>query len=117
MNDKDLVLNDGSTPLTATGNGTSFDIGSTINALTVEVIVSAKSGTSPTLDLKIQGSLDNSTWVDVVYFQQITAVGTYRRKLHAPYRYFREVQTLGGTSPSFTTKAYFTVGGRDTKFG
>ena len=65
MNDKDLVLNDGSTPLTATGNGTSFDIGSTINALTVEVIVSAKSG----------------------------------------------------TSPSFTTKAYFTVGGRDTKFG
>ena len=83
MNDKDLVLNDGSTPLTATGNGTSFDIGSTINPLTVEVIVSARSGTSPTLDLKIQGSLDNSTWVDVVYFPQITAVGTYRRKLHA----------------------------------
>lgn len=117
MNDKDLVLNDGSTPLTATGNGTSFDLGSTINELTVEAIVTAVSGTSPTLALKIQGSDDASTWVDIVYFPSITAVGTYRRKLHANYRYFREVHTLGGTSPSFTTKAYFTVGGRDKKIG
>lgn len=117
MNDKDLVLNDGSTPLTATGNGTAFAIGSTVDDLTMEVIVSAVSGATPTLDLKIQGSQDGSTWKDVVVFEQITAKGTYRRKLHARYAQFREAHTLGGTTPSFTTKIFLTLGGRDIYIG
>lgn len=115
--DANLVMNDGSTALTATGSGTSFDLGAFINPMTAEVIVTAKSGTSPTLDVKIQGSTDNSTWVDVVVFKQISAVGTYRRKVLAPYRYWREYHTLGGTSPSFSTKIAWTVGGRGENVG
>ena len=118
MFDKDLIANDGVTPLTATGNGTSFQVGSTVNPLTFSVIVTAApTGTSPTLDLKIQGSQDNSTWKDLVTFEQITAKGTFRRKVHANYLYFREVHTLNGTTPSFPTKMAWTIGGRDKFIG
>lgn len=69
------------------------------------VSVGAASGTTPTLDLKIQYSADGSTgWTDITdaTFTQLTTTG--RQEIHfvAPERYVRAVATIAGTSPSFT---------------
>lgn len=42
----------------------------------VELAVTAASGTSPTLDLYVQQTLDNTTYVDVAHFTQVTATLT-----------------------------------------
>ena len=69
------------------------------------IIVSAVSGTNPIMDIVVQESIDNgTTWKDVYYFPRITAVGSYttpvlRATFGTRYRY---VQTIGGTTPSFT---------------
>lgn len=69
-----------------------------------QVVVTALSGTNPTMDVVVQESDDNGTnWYDVWHFPRITASGIYRspmiRALGTRVRY---VQTLSGTSPSFT---------------
>jgi hypothetical protein len=69
------------------------------------VIVTAMSGTNPTLDVAIEESLDNGTnWVRIYEFPRITATGAYtspliRAQWGTRYRY---VRTITGTSPSFT---------------
>lgn len=93
---------------TSTVNGSSVDtLGYNSAAFVLEV--GAVSGTSPTLDVKIQESADASSWTDVpgATFTQVTAannsqilrvdgLGTSRK------RYLRAVATIAGTSPSFT---------------
>lgn len=103
--------------VTATGNSSSLDVGAEINPLTYEIVVTAVSGTSPTLDIKIQGSDDNSTWKDLVVVPQITAKTTSRRKIKTSYRYLREARTVGGTTPSFTYTSGLVLGGRDKNIG
>ena len=68
------------------------------------ISVTAVSGTNPTLDVQIQESDDTGTnWVAVYDFPRITATGVYRS---APTllvgNRIRYVQTVGGTTPSFT---------------
>ena len=66
--------------------------------------VGAVSGTSPTLDGKIQESSDNSTWTDVAgaTFTQVTAANNYQAiTFDRTKRYLRYLGTIGGTSPSF----------------
>ena len=46
-----------------------------------EVDVSAASGTTPTLDLYIQQTLDGTNYIDVAHFTQITAALTNRARL------------------------------------
>lgn len=60
------------------------------------------SGTSPTLDVKIQG-WDGTQYVDIVSFPQKTGTGAYKKyvRFAAPYDKIRAVATKGGTSPSF----------------
>lgn len=65
----------------------------------------AVSGTSPTLDVKIQESADGSTgWTDVTSgaFTQLTAAGNEMIRCKPTKRYIRESATLAGTSPDFT---------------
>lgn len=69
------------------------------------VIVTAVSGTTPTMDVGVEESLDNGTnWVRVYDFPRITANGAYTSPLiRAQYgTRYRYVQTVGGTTPSFT---------------
>jgi hypothetical protein len=95
---------------TTTQTGSTVDTKGYNSALAV-LEVGAVSGTSPTLDVKIQES-DNPTtgYTDVtgLTFTQVTAannsqvlkiegIGGTPRK-----RYLRAVGTIGGTSPSFT---------------
>jgi len=66
--------------------------------------ITAVSGTNPTMDLRIEESDDNGTnWFPVYDFPRITAVGIYRSPtVVLKGTRIRYVQTIGGTSPSFT---------------
>ena len=70
----------------------------------VNIPVTAVSGTNPTLDVTVQESDDSGTnWFDIYYFPRITATGMYRSpKLPLTGNRVRYVQTVSGTSPSFT---------------
>ena len=92
---------------TATANGTTLGIGAGKRKVTGYLDVTAASGTSPTLDAKLQDSVDNgTTWTDIDggTFAQKTAAGQEyitvlcRRAANA----IRAVATIGGGSPSFT---------------
>lgn len=72
---------------------------------TFSVVVTAVSGTTPTMDVAVEESPDNGTnWIRVYEFPRITANGTYvSPKLRATFgTRFRYVRTVGGTTPSFT---------------
>jgi len=70
----------------------------------VNIPVTAVTGTGPTLDVNVQESDDSGTnWFTVYSFPRITATGIYRSpKLPLTGNRVRYVQTVGGTSPSFT---------------
>jgi len=70
----------------------------------VSIPVTVVSGTSPTLDVDVQESDDTAiNWQTVYSFPRITATGIYRSpKLAFNGNRVRYVQTIGGTSPSFT---------------
>lgn len=70
----------------------------------VNIPVTAVSGTTPTMDVVVQESDDGGTnWYDVYHFPRITAIGMYRSpKLPLKGNRVRYVQTIAGTTPSFT---------------
>ena len=101
--------------LTATANGLPVDVAPIgANGLSARLSAGAVSGTSPTLNVKMQASPDGSgSWVDIpgAAFTQVTAANqTQTIRFQMPpapnatapaYRYVRAVATIGGTSPSF----------------
>jgi len=74
------------------------------NSFQVTIPVTAVSGTTPTLDVRIEESFDGGTnYVTLYDFQRITATGSYNSPiLRATGRNIRYVQTVSGTTPSFT---------------
>lgn len=70
----------------------------------INIPVTAVTGTSPTLDVSIEESDDSGTnWFKVYDFPRITSAGIYRSpKLPLTGNRVRYVQTVGGTTPSFT---------------
>jgi len=92
--------------VTTTTTGTARDNAlSTANGGAGLLIVSAQSGTSPTLDAKIQHSADNITYVDLVTFTQATTKTSEVKLVDegtTVNRYLKAVLTVGGSSPSFT---------------
>jgi len=70
----------------------------------VNIPVTAVTGTKPTMDVSIEESDDGGTnWFKVYDFPRITVTGIYRSPLLPLIgNRVRYVQTLGGTSPSFT---------------
>lgn len=87
---------------TATGTGSSYEAGGRGLARCI-VTVSAASGTTPTLIVKLQGSTDGSTWFDIdgASTGELTTTGTAKFAT-ATWRYVRPAWTIGGTTPSFT---------------
>lgn len=73
-------------------------------AYEVNIPVTAVSGTTPTLDVSVEESDDGGTnWFVVYQFPRITATGMYRSpKLSLQGNRIRYVQTISGTTPSFT---------------
>ncbi len=88
---------------TATANGSTVEIADKAN-LRLDLAVTAASGTTPTLDVKIQDSPDGTTWTDVSggTFTQATGTTTQHKKIGPVDRYVRHVATIAGTTPSFT---------------
>lgn len=70
----------------------------------VNIPVTATSGTNQTLDVSIEESDDSGTnWFKVYDFPRITATGMYRSPIiRLTGNRVRYVQTVGGSSPSFT---------------
>ena len=94
---------------TASGNGPSsvWD-GSPGEWLTVLVAVTAVSGTTPTLDLKVQWSFDGVAFSDAETpdsFTQIIGVKSVVKQFTAKGPFYRIVYTVAGTTPSFTFSA------------
>lgn len=93
--------------VTATGNGTGVDCQDYVGKAKFILITSAGGGTSPTLDVKLQDSADNSTWADIsgATFTQVTdaadATEAISVDIDGADRYIRAVKTVTGTSPTF----------------
>lgn len=70
----------------------------------VNIPVTAVTGTTPTLDIEIQESPDSGTnWYAVYDFPRITATGSYNSPtMPLTGNRIRYVQTVTGTTPSFT---------------
>lgn len=73
-------------------------------AASFNVIVTAASGTTPTMDVGVDESDDSGVnWFRIYDFPRITAVGAYRSPLMITSgNRVRYVQTITGTTPSFT---------------
>ena len=97
---------------TATANGTGVDLQGYINAggrqMKAFLDVGAVSGTTPTLDVKLQDSADNVTYADIAgaTFAQATAATSQAIHFRTNKRYVRAVATIAGTTPSFTCSVY-----------
>ena len=99
--------------VTATGNGTGVDVQQFVGEISVLLASKATAGTTPTLDVTLEDSADNSTFAAIsgAAFTQVTDAGTSAAVLHkitlkvgGVKRYIRAVKTLGGTSsPAFMT--------------
>lgn len=107
LNELTVTALSGPSALTATGNGTGVDVSGFVGRVIIRQNIGTTSGTSPTLDGKIQDSADNSTFADVTgaTFTQATAAGVQSIAVDSRLlrKYARYVRTIGGTSPSFTT--------------
>jgi hypothetical protein len=88
--------------LVATQTGTGLLIeGTGFRGNSCRIYVPQATGTTPTLNVVIQESNDNSAYTPLVTFDQIIAAGTYRRYVSTRKRYVRAVLTVGGTTPNF----------------
>lgn len=73
------------------------------SSLRAQLDVTAASGTSPTLDVVIEDTLDGTNWNVVGTFAQKTAAG--REVINVTTAFANRVRvrwTVGGTTPSFT---------------
>ena len=100
------ILGVGAAPQTATSTvtGPSGDLLAGDSRCFAIQQVGTVSGTTPTLDGKIQESSDNSTWTDIAgaTFTQVTATGNYQAiTFDRTKRYVRYLGTIAGTTPSF----------------
>jgi len=104
--DNGLVLSPITTS-TASFTGTAVDNStSTSNGGSGFLIVSAASGTTPTLDLEIQHSADDVTYATLLSFTQATSTTSEIKAVASSTtvnRYLKVSATIGGTTPSFTT--------------
>jgi hypothetical protein len=92
---------------TATFNSAGFDTKDFLGRALIIQHMGAVSGTTPTLNGKIQDSDDNSTFADVsgATFTEVTATDQNRElslNLDGVRRYIRYTGTIAGTTPSFT---------------
>ncbi len=72
-------------------------------SIRAQLVVTAASGVTPTLDVVIEDTLDGANWTTVGTFTQKSAAGAETITISAPVSpYLRVRWTMGGASPSFT---------------
>lgn len=75
------------------------------NNVAVQVSVTAASGTTPTLDISLEWSMEGSIWSPAATpdtFASITATTSVVKTFVTKGPFYRIVYTIGGTTPSFT---------------
>ena len=80
--------------------------------VTLYIIVTAVSGTVPTLDVTLEARYlphPHSVWMPIYTFPQITTVGNYRHTLEIVETHIRYSLTVGGTTPSFRISRGFVL--------
>ena len=92
---------------TSTSTGSGIDIRDYIGRMAIMLDADNNSGTTPTMDVKIQESADDSTYSDIsgATFTQVTTTASFQQialDVDSTKRYIRAVSTLAGTSPSYT---------------
>jgi hypothetical protein len=93
---------------TATGNGTAVDVQTLDGDLFLVLDSAAGTGTTPTLDVKIQSSdTSGGTYTDITgaTFTQVTGTASQQAitiSKDEARRWIRIVYTVGGSTPSFT---------------
>lgn len=93
---------------TTSAAGAAVDLGARDRLLRQTLAVSAASGATPTLDVRLEASADGLTgWRTIGTFARATAAAVEKLSFIAPERYVRVAWTIGGATPSFT----FAVGG------
>jgi hypothetical protein len=98
-----LVADVASAAITSTATTAAFTPGFGV-AYQIVIPVTVATGTTPTLDVSVEESDDNGTnWFKVYDFPRITTTGIYRSpRLVLRGTRVRYVQTISGTTPSFT---------------
>jgi hypothetical protein len=95
---------------TSTATGTGFDLQGTNDAEGEAIVIldcEAGSGTTPTLNVKLQDSANNSDWADITgkTFTEVTDAEALIEKIsintNDVRRYVRAVGTQAGTNPVF----------------
>lgn len=115
--DNNLVLK-ASAAITTTTTGSEVNLGTRpVQPLVFVADVTAKGAdASEYMDLEIQDSdTSGGTFVTLVKFPRITAVGQYFRKA-VPRQFVKIYATTGGTTPTFTTAVNVSPAGRDDNF-
>lgn len=114
-----MTISDFNTPLTQTSASaiaartstvttSAVDLRTYKGGIIIQQLVGVVSGTTPTLDGKIQTSADGSTnWTDIsgATFTQVTASDSFQKigiVENQTLGYIRYVGTIAGTTPSFT---------------
>lgn len=96
------------TPVASAARTTSADSGALADygaarGMRAQLAVTAASGTTPTLNVVIEDSIDGVNWATVGTFAQKTAAGVEAITLAGRFaRRLRVRWTVGGTTPSFT---------------
>lgn len=88
-----------------TTSGTSSSLGVAGQTLALQVVVTAASGTTPSMALSVQWSNDGSTWSaadPIDSMTALTAVGSAVKAFSAKAAYARVSWAITGTTPSFT---------------
>lgn len=88
---------------TTSDSGSADTLPTTARKLRFQLDVTAASGTSPTLDVVIEDSIDGTNYNTVGTFSQSTAAGRKTVDVTSPFaRQIRARWTIAGTTPSFT---------------
>lgn len=100
-----------SADVTGTTYRPKFNSDSDANDATMNVIfnLTTTGGTSPTLDAKLQTSMDGTNWVDVASMTQLTGAGSRNERVALAFLgpYVRGVVDAGGTAaPDWTGYVY-----------
>ncbi len=101
------------TERTATANGTGVDVRDYVGKGIAILDAEAGGGTTPTLDVKLQDSADNSTFTDIsgAAFAQLTDAADALEGIAIDFdeldRYVRAVVTITGSTPTFVCAVHF----------
>jgi hypothetical protein len=91
---------------TVTGSSAAIAVGSGAATLELELEVTVATGTSPTLVLSVQWSVDGTNFgnndASTDAFASVTAVGNVTKSIPVRAPYMQLTWTIGGTTPSFT---------------